>query len=81
MASTIQRGPVIVRDCGVVVGAYTVRERTDGKWILSDERLPRDGTVAWIGKSKGAAVAEAERLVRLGSPVVIANTSAVRGRT
>ena len=54
------------------VGAYEVRQRTDGLWVLADDRLPPDGSVAWVCPTEEAAIREAERLTRLGSPVVVA---------
>lgn len=74
--SAAPRGPTVVRDPGITIGPYIVRERTDGSFVLADDRLPQDGSVARLGKSKDAAVREAERLVGLGSPKVIANPAA-----
>ena len=65
MTSPRRSGPTVVRDPGIVIGFFTVRERTDAKWILDDERLPRDGSIAWLGDTKGDALEQATRWMEI----------------
>jgi len=72
--SFVERKPV--PDPNITVGPYRVLTRTDGKWALYDERLPFGSRTAAVRASKDAIVAQAQRLVELGSPLVIVDERA-----
>lgn len=62
----------VIADPNITIGPYRVLTRTDGKWILVDDRLPLGERTAAIRTSKDAILACAERLVSEGSPIVSA---------
>lgn len=62
-------------DPGITVGPYRVLPSTRGGFILYDERLPPGARTAGSAQTKDEAIAEANRLVGLGAPMVSVTTS------
>ena len=73
-------GGQVIADPHLTVGPYRVLQRVDSKWILVHPDLPPDGSICALRSSKDAIVAEAHRLVGLGSPVVIMSPPAAAPR-
>lgn len=57
---------------GIIIGPYRILPVIGVGFALYDERIKDPVKTAWIGKTIEAAKVEANRLVALGSPVVIA---------
>ena len=76
MAQAVQ----VVPDPGILVGCYRIMTRTDGRWVVVDERMPPGARSAAIAEIKDSAIAEAKRLVSLGSPSVVASEPGRRTR-
>jgi hypothetical protein len=68
----------VVPDPGLFCGPYRILTRTDGRWVVVDERMPPGARSAAIVDTKDAALAEAKRLVALGSPSVVAAEPSTR---
>lgn len=69
----------VVADPCLTMGPYRILTRTDGKWILYDERLPIGNRTAAICSSRDAVVAAATQLIDRGAPplALVAKPSAL----
>lgn len=59
---------VLIRDPGITIGAYRILARTDGRFVVFDDRQPPGEMAAAIVDTKDAAVAAAKALVARGCP-------------
>lgn len=65
----------VVKDPGITVGPYRIFLRSDGQHIVYDDRLPIGRRTSAVRALRDAAVAEAQRLVDIGAPLLLVEDS------